>query len=304
VLANVPQQEAIKAQVIREFEAQRRVTLLRQRTQQVVVLIGFSALIAVCFHVSGFFSGSQGSDPWGRIANLLNIMIPDLKPEALFEDRGTAGSLSSWFYDMPTWLSLLWETVQIAVVATLFGIFCGFWASLLASKNLSPSPVIYWFTRRSLEVIRTLPDLIVALILVAAFGVGPLPGVIAIALGTMASLGKLYSEANEAADMRPVEAVRAVGGSWWAQVRFGVLPQVLPHYASYGLLRLEINVGAAAALGVVGAGGIGIELSRAITYTEFDTYFALLILIIGLIILIDLVSEAIRHRLIGLEASA
>ncbi len=300
----MPQQEAIKAQVIREFEAQRRVTLLRQRTQQVVVLIGFSALIAVCFHVSGFFSGSQGSDPWGRIANLLNIMIPDLKPEALFEDRGTAGSLSSWFYDMPTWLSLLWETVQIAVVATLFGIFCGFWASLLASKNLSPSPVIYWFTRRSLEVIRTLPDLIVALILVAAFGVGPLPGVIAIALGTMASLGKLYSEANEAADMRPVEAVRAVGGSWWAQVRFGVLPQVLPHYASYGLLRLEINVGAAAALGVVGAGGIGIELSRAITYTEFDTYFALLILIIGLIILIDLVSEAIRHRLIGLEASA
>jgi len=300
----VPQQEAINAQVIREFEAQRRVTLLRQRTQQVVVLIGFSALVAVCFHVSGFFSGSQGSDPWGRIANLLNIMIPDLKPEALFEDRGTAGSLSSWFYDMPTWLSLLWETVQIAIVATMFGIFGGFWVSLLASKNLSPSPVIYWLTRRTLEVIRTLPDLIVALILVAAFGVGPLPGVIAIALGTMASLGKLYSEANEAADMRPVEAVRAVGGSWWAQVRFGVLPQVLPHYASYGLLRLEINVGAAAALGVVGAGGIGIELSRAITYTEFDTYFALLILIIGLIILIDLVSEAIRHRLIGLEASA
>jgi phosphonate transport system permease protein len=304
VLANVPQQEAIKAQVIREFEAQRRVTLLRQRTQQVVVLIGFSALIAVCFHVSGFFSGSQGSDPWGRIANLLNIMIPDLKPEALFEDRATAGSLSSWFYDMPTWLALLWETVQIAIVATLFGIFGGVWASLLASKNLSPSPYIYWLTRRTLEVIRTLPDLIVALILVAAFGVGPLPGVIAIALGTMASLGKLYSEANEAADMRPVEAVKAVGGSWWAQVRFGVLPQVLPHYASYGLLRLEINVGGAAALGVVGAGGIGIELSRAITYTEFDTYFALLILIIGLIILIDLVSEAIRHRLIGLEATA
>jgi phosphonate transport system permease protein len=231
-------------------------------------------------------------------------MIPDLKPQALFEDRATAGSLSSWFYDMPTWLALLWETVQIAIVATLFGVFGGFWASLLASKNLSPSPYVYWLTRRTLEVIRTLPDLIVALILVAAFGVGPLPGVIAIALGTMASLGKLYSEANEAADMRPVEAVKAVGGSWWAQVRFGILPQVLPHYASYGLLRLEINVGGAAALGVVGAGGIGIELSRAITYTEFDTYFALLILIIGLIILIDLVSEAIRHRLIGLEATA
>lgn len=300
----MPQRDAVKTQIVREFEAERRVTLLRQRIQQALVLVGFSALIAACFHVSGFFSGSQGTDPWGRIANLLDIMIPDLKPEVILEDRATPGSLASWFYDMPTWLSLLWETVQIAVVATLFGIFGGFWASLLASKNLSPSPIIYWLTRRTLEVIRTLPDLIVALILVAAFGVGPLPGVIAIALGTMASLGKLYSEANEAVDMRPVEAVRAVGGSWWAQVRFGVLPQVLPHYASYGLLRLEINVGAAAALGVVGAGGIGIELSRAITYTEFDTYFALLILIIGLIILIDLVSEAIRHRLIGLESPA
>ena len=298
------QNEALKAQIVRDFEAERRVTLLRLRLQQAVVLICFSALIAACFHVSGFFGGSQGSDPWGRIANLLDIMIPDLKAEVIFDDRATKGSLASWFYDMPTWLSLLWETVQIAVVATLFGIFGGFWASLLASKNLSPSPIIYWLTRRTLEVIRTLPDLIVALILVAAFGVGPLPGVIAIALGTMASLGKLYSEANEAADMRPVEAVRAVGGSWWAQVRFGVLPQVLPHYASYGLLRLEINVGAAAALGVVGAGGIGIELSRAITYTEFDTYFALLILIICLIILIDLVSEAVRHRLIGLESPA
>lgn len=138
------QQDALKSEIIREFEAQRRVTLLRQRAQQVVVLIGFSALIAVCFHVSGFFSGSQGSDPWGRIANLLDIMFPDLKPEALFEDRATAGSLCSWFYDMPTWLDLLWETVQIAIVATLFGIFGGFWASLLASKNLSPSPYIYW----------------------------------------------------------------------------------------------------------------------------------------------------------------
>jgi phosphonate transport system permease protein len=157
--------------------------------------------------------------------------------------------------------------------------------------------------RRTLEIIRTLPDLIVALILVAAFGVGPLPGVIAIAFGTTASLGKLFSEVNETIDWRPVEAIKAAGGGWWAQVRFGVVPQVLPNHASYALMRLEVNVGAAAALGVVGAGGIGIELSRAITYTEFDTYLALLILIVGLIFLIDIGSELVRHNLIGLEAS-
>jgi phosphonate transport system permease protein len=138
---------------------------------------------------------------------------------------------------------------------------------------------------------------------VAAFGVGPLPGVIAIAFGTTASLGKLFSEVNETIDWRPVEAIKAAGGGWWAQIRYGVVPQVLPTHASYALMRLEVNVGAAAALGVVGAGGIGIELSRAITYTEFDTYLALLILIVGLIFLIDIGSELVRHNLIGLEAS-
>jgi len=152
--------------------------------------------------------------------------------------------------------------------------------------------------------VRTLPDLIVALILVAAFGIGPLAGVIAISLGTTASLGKLFSEANENIDPRPVEAIRAAGGGWWAQMRFGMLPQVLPNHASYALMRLEINVGAAAALGVVGAGGIGIELSRAITWMQFDTYLAILLMIVGLIFFIDLMSEAIRHRLMGLGGRA
>jgi phosphonate transport system permease protein len=289
--------------IVANFEAKRRIVLLKQRAGQLATLIGISTLLGVSLHVSGFFTTNRGTDPLGRVGDLVAKMIPDLDGNNLLADRQTSGSLASWFYDLPTWGALLWETVQIALVATILGAVAGFFASLLASSNLCPFPWLRWGTRRFLEVIRTLPDLIVALILVVAFGVGPLPGVIAIALGTTASLGKLFSEVNEAIDWRPIEAIKASGAGWWAQIRFGVVPQVLPNHASYALLRLETNVGAAAALGVVGAGGIGIELSRAITYTEFDTYLAVLILIVGLIFLIDLASEIIRHNLIGLEGA-
>jgi phosphonate transport system permease protein len=295
--------ESASSQLIADFEARRRLVLLKQRGIQFITLVGVSALLGVSFHVSGFFTSNRGSDPFGRIGDLLGKMLPDLNAANLLANGQTTGSLASWFYDLPVWGGLLWETVQIALVATIFGAVAGFFVSLFASSNLCPIPWVRWSVRRTLEVIRTLPDLIVALILVAAFGVGPLPGVIAIAFGTTASLGKLFSEVNETIDWRPVEAIKAAGGGWWAQIRYGVVPQVLPTHASYALMRLEVNVGAAAALGVVGAGGIGIELSRAITYTEFDTYLALLILIVGLIFLVDIGSELVRHNLIGLEAS-
>jgi phosphonate transport system permease protein len=209
-----------------------------------------------------------------------------------------------WLYDLDLWLKLLAETVQIAVVATVFGAILALPLSFLAARNLTPAVWIYWTVRRTSELVRTLPDIIVALILVAAFGLGPIPGVIALTLGTTASLTKLFAEANEAADMHQLEALQSAGGNWWQQLRFGLIPQVLPNLASYSLLRLEINVGGAAALGIVGAGGIGVELSRAITFTEFDTYIALLLLIVGLIFVLDLTSEAIRDRLIGAEKTA
>lgn len=287
--------------LIARFETTRRAVLLRQRARSGLVLIGLSVLLGVSFHVSDFFSDNHGGDPLARIADLITLLVPKLQADVLLAGAKTQGSLASWYYDWPRWLALLWETVQIAIVSTVFGAIGGSLAALLASKNLSPAPALHWLTRRSLEIVRTLPDLIVALILVAAFGIGPLPGVIAIALGSSASLGKLFSEANENIDPRPLEAIKAAGGGWWAQMRFGLLPQVLPTYASYALLRLEINVGAAAALGVVGAGGIGIELSRAITYTQFDTYLAILLMIVMLIFAIDIISEQLRHRLIGLE---
>lgn len=284
------------------FEAERRRVLRRRRAEALIGLVLFSALLVVSLQRSQFFGADIGGDPLGRIAAFLQRTIPDLQAGALLEDRRARGSLAYWYYDLPLWLRALRQTVEMAILATVAGAVMAAFAGFACARNLMPLAPVRFVVRRLLEFIRTLPDLIVALILVSAFGVGPLPGVITLALSTFGSLGKLFAEANEEVDGRPLEALEASGAGLARKIRFGVLPQVLPQYASYTLLRLEGNVAAAAALGIVGAGGIGIELQRAITYTEFDTYFAILLLIVGMIFVIDICSEQIRHRLIGLGA--
>lgn len=291
------------APAVAEFERVRRAALRRQRLETLAGLLIFSALLLVSFERSAFFSSDIGGDPLGRIAVFLDRMIPDLKTAALLQDRQAVGSLAWWFYDLPLWLRLGWQTVEMAIVATVLGAIGGLLASFLCARNLMPIPAVRFAVRRTLEAIRTMPDLILALVLVAAFGVGPLAGVITLAISTMGSLGKLFSEVNEEVDPRQLEALEASGASLVKKIRYGVTPQALPSYISYVLIRLEGNLAGAAALGIVGAGGIGIELQRAITYTEFDTYFAILLLIVGMIFLIDIASEAIRHRLIGLDGA-
>lgn len=287
---------------VEDFEALRRRTLRRQRLQALAGLLIFSAVLLVSFQRSQFFSSDIGGDPLGRIGTFLSRMIPDLEPQALAADSRTKGSLAWWFYDLPVWLKLGWQTVEMAIVATVLGAVGGLVASFLCARNLMPFAPVRFAVRRTLEAIRTLPDLILALILVAAFGVGPLAGVITLAISTVGSLGKLFAEINEEVDPRQLEAMEAAGVGPLSRIRYGVIPQVLPNYASYALIRLEGNLAGAAALGIVGAGGIGLELQRAITYTEFDTYLAILLLIIFMIFIIDIGSEALRHKLIGLGA--
>lgn len=283
------------------FEADRRRMLRRQRLEALAGLLIFSVLLLVSFQRSQFFGSDIGGDPLGRMGDFLVRMTPDLRAEALLADRRTAGSLHSWFYDLPLWLRAAWQTVEMAILATVLGAILALGASFLCAQNLMPFAPVRFVVRRMLEAIRTLPDLIMALILVAAFGVGPLAGVLTLTISTLGGLGKLFTEINEEIDPRQLEALQASGAGPLKKIRFGVMPQVLPNYASYALIRLEGNLAGAAALGIVGAGGIGLELQRAITYTEFDTYLAILLIIIGMITIIDLVSEAIRHRLIGLE---
>jgi phosphonate transport system permease protein len=283
---------------IADFEAARRRQLRRQWLKSSAGLLISSLLLAAAFHQSQFFTADIGGDPARRILDFLTRLVPELRGEVLFRGTDTPGSLSAWFYDLPRWLDAIRETLEMAALATVFGAIGATLASFLSARNLMPWAPVRFVVRRALEVIRTLPDLVLALILVAAFGAGPTAGVIALTVSTVGSLGKLFAEINEEVDPRQLEALDAAGAGMLTRIRFGLIPQVLPNYASYSLLRLEGNVAAAGALGIVGAGGIGLELQRAITYTEFSTYLAILLLLVSVIFVIDMTSEAIRHRLI------
>jgi phosphonate transport system permease protein len=145
------------------------------------------------------------------------------------------------------------------------------------------------------------PELVFALLFVQVFGLGPFAGVLAVALHTLGAIGKLYYEVVENADMKPFEGVVAAGGTWPEALRFAILPQVASNFASYGLLRFEINVRGAAIMGFVGAGGIGQDLLEAVQKFYYSDVSALLLIIIGTVMLIDLGTERLRHYLIGQE---
>jgi phosphonate transport system permease protein len=208
---------------------------------------------------------------------------------------------ADWFWGIKRWVRLLGETVLIAYVGTLTGFFFAFCASFVASQNLVRSAILRVTVRRILELLRTVPDLVFAMVFVVAFGLGPLPGVLALALHSTGALGKLFTEVVESIDMRPVEGVQASGGSWLARVRFGALPQVMSNFASYALLRLEINVRGAAVIGFVGAGGIGEDLLIAIRKFYYQDVSAILLLIVACVMLLDIASERLRHHLLSLE---
>ena len=208
---------------------------------------------------------------------------------------------ADWFWGLHRWLRLLGETLLIAYVGTLSGATIAFVAASWPAATWSRSALLRMAVRRVLELLRTVPDIVFAMIFVVAFGLGPLPGVLALTLHSAGTLGKLFTEVVESIDMNPVEGVTAAGGGWLARVRFGVLPQVLSNFASYTLLRLEINVRGATVIGFVGAGGIGEDLLIAIRKFYYQDVSAMLVLIVACVMLLDMVSERLRHRLLALE---
>ncbi|RFB81599.1 phosphonate ABC transporter, permease protein PhnE [Methylovirgula sp. 4M-Z18] len=211
----------------------------------------------------------------------------------VFSDPG------EWFWGLKKWLLLLGDTLLMAYAGTLVGAIGAFCLCFLATKNLVRSAPLRFCIRRLLEFLRTVPDIVFALIFVWAFQLGPLPGVLAIMVHTTGALGKLFSEVVENIDMKPLHGIAASGGSWFHQIRFGVLPQVLSNFVSYALLRFEVNVRGATVLGFVGAGGIGMTLYEAIEKSYYSDISAILILIIVTVMVIDYATEILRHRLLG-----
>ena len=215
--------------------------------------------------------------------------------------------VSEWFWGVTQknkWLPLLGETLLIAYIGTITGAVGAFVWSFLAAQNLIQSPWLRMAARRFLEFCRTVPELVFALIFVVAFHLGPLPGILALAIHTTGALGKLFAEVVENIDMKPVEGLTSTGGTWVQMVRFAVLPQVLSNFVSYTLLRFEINVRSAGIMGFVGAGGIGQELLVSIRKFYYSDVSAILLLLIVTVMAIDLITERLRHTLIGQEYGA
>ena len=225
--------------------------------------------------------------------------MPSLRWDALLGGVETEGSLAFWMYRLDSWAWLLFETANMAALATLMGAGAALLMAFPAARNLGAGRVVNPVTRRLLEAMRTVPEIVYALIFVWAFGVGPLAGILAIAVHTAGACGKLFAESIENTGLGAWAGVRSAGGSWAQACRFAILPQVAPSLLSYALLRFEINLRSASVIGFVGAGGIGEELYKVIAFNYYEEISAILLLVILAVCAIDLLSERLRHRVIG-----
>jgi phosphonate transport system permease protein len=213
-------------------------------------------------------------------------------------------NIAEWFWGWRKWSLFLGETILISYVGTLFGAILAFALNFFAAENTSPAPWLRFAVKRFMEFCRTVPGVVFALIFVIAFGLGPMAGVLAIAIHSTGALGKQYSEIVENIDMRPVEGVRSTGASWLSCMRFAVLPQVAAGFAGYSLLRFEINVREASVMGFVGAGGIGQELIVAVRKFYYSDVSAILLMIVLTVFVIDIGTGWIRGRLFGKDRHA
>ena len=202
--------------------------------------------------------------------------------------------------DFSNWkalVSLMWLTVQIALWGTFLAVFLAVPLSLMASRNLSPSWLV-WPVRRVMDLMRSIPDLVIATLFIVAVGLGPLAGVLAIALNTAGVLAKLFSEAVESIDKGPIEGVKATGAGRLHEIMWGVIPQVAPLWTSFALYRFESNSRAATVLGLIGAGGIGQALFESLQGFEYAKVSTIAIIIVVAVTLIDMLSQAMRKRLL------
>jgi phosphonate transport system permease protein len=206
---------------------------------------------------------------------------------------------AAWFWSFKRSARLIGETVLMAYVGTLTGAAVAFALNFVASPKLTRRAWLVFAARRSLVFFRTVPDIVFALIFVVAFGLGPLPGVLALAIHSAGALGKQFFETAENIDMKPVEGLRAVGASYVQTIRYAALPQVIATFVSFALLRFEINVRGATVLGFVGAGGIGQDLMEAIRKFYYSDVSAILVMIIAAVMTIDITTQYLRRALLS-----
>lgn len=239
----------------------------------------------------------------GAIATLIySARVSDISLGELLEGSGTMAEYVGRYFppDFTDWrfyLADIVETVGMGIWGTLLAAVVAAPLSVLGSDNLCPVWLVQP-TRRLLDAMRAINEVVFALIFVVAVGLGPFAGVLALFVHTTGTLGKLFSEAIENIEVGPIEGVRASGASKLQEVLFGVLPQVIPLWISFTLYRFEANVRSASVLGIVGAGGIGVSLYQSFRSFKYPKVCAILLILIVAVSLLDLLSAKLRRRFI------
>ncbi len=276
--------EQAAAEIRKEYLAIRS----KKRSYNTIFIVLFVALM-----VAGFITADDRNAGgfWDGLHRLF-----DFPAEVLGEAAQKLAELPVHFV---RFLPALIETLNIAAAATLLGAMLAIVVSLLSTRGLAIWPRAIPLFRRMMDIMRAVPEIVIALVLIFVLGAGPVPAMIAIAFHTTGALGKLFSEVNENASLKPVEGLESVGAGWLQRMFLGVVPQVAPNYLSYALLRFEINIRASAILGFVGAGGIGYELKNAMSWGtgKYDEAAAVFILLFITIVVVDQMSSVMRARL-------
>jgi len=240
------------------------------------------AIIVVCIvslWITGFFDAERLLEGLPALGQLASEMVPP--------------DFSRWQY----WIKPLIDTLAMSIAGTALAVAISLPLALLAAPNTSPNAFIHQGCRVMLSALRSVPEIIMGIIFVAAVGFGALPGVLALALHSVGMVGKFYAEAIEHVDPKPLEAARAAGASPFQVITHAVLPQVLPQLADITIYRWEYHFRASAVLGIVGAGGIGFELIAALRIIRYDQVSAILLTILLCVIVVDGIGAWLRKQL-------
>lgn len=276
-----------------------RIILAMEKRRHIYSAVGILVLVVMLITGYGVASGMNSGSFIEGLKKFFDY------PGEIVREAWASGD--DFFLLLIRFFPALIETLNIAGAATLVGGAAALVLAFLGSGNLGVKPpVVVPIVRRIMDGMRAFPELIIALFLIFILGSSPVPAMMAVAFHTAGALGKLFSEVNENADLAPIEGLASCGASWLQRMRYGVLPQVLPNYLSYFMLRFEINVRASAILGFVGAGGIGTELRRTIGWGKGagDETAALFLLLVLSIFVIDQFSSIMRRKIVTGSLSA
>ncbi|MBU1306303.1 MAG: phosphonate ABC transporter, permease protein PhnE [Alphaproteobacteria bacterium] len=248
-----------------------------------------------------FFIHFQPDEPMEIVRALFDLPSPFADGSFKYDYEVGRVYLSGDLY-LPEYFYQMLVTINIAVISTLIGLVFAFALSFFAASNVTGSRAVRFAARRFFEVLRAFPEIVIAGMLVAILSIGPIGAIVAVSVHTIGALGKLFYEVVENADTRPDEGLRSLGANWLERVRYGFVPQVLPNFVSYALLRMEINVRASTIIGAVGGGGIGEVFRLSIGRDHAAKTYAIILLLFVTIIGIDWISGALRKRLVGQSA--